>query len=414
MAIIPQYTIIPIYSNANGWCLTSYGGVEGYVMTSYLLMSDGINTVVPTIAIATPAATPSPTPTSSSSVRPVLTDGQAIIQNDGEAVPLKVLPSVDAPSMLSVPDGSTVTVEDAGDTWSCVTWQEATGYVPTACLTYGSSATVQTVTVRYSNGLLNLRAGASSDSDVLVQLAGGTALTLLERGDTWTHVQYGSLTGWCMTAYLDFGQEQGPVQAWIVTGVNGGVNLRAKPGYDQDVITMLAPGVEVTVTGSEDGWYAITCGTWQGYIASDFITFAEPQPVATATPASTVGGSSVRYVNTASGTLNLRALPDSEADILLKIPRGSALTLIMDQGEWSFVSYEHTMGYVMSSLISTVPPDGVATETASTQTESLYDSTLRSVSGQFAVIMPDEGLPLRMWCKTDAPTICTLEAGSLV
>lgn len=206
VAIIPQYTIIPVYEQSDGWCRTSYGGVWGYVMSGYLLMSDGSSgfpSAAPTAApTAVPSATPAPTTAST------ILSGQAVVSTGGQPLGLRVMPYDEAAVMMTIPDGSVVTIEDYGEAWSCVTWDEATGYVQTCFLTDASAAPqetggIGTVTVRQSDGLLNLRAGASTDSEILAQLPGGTVLTLLEQGDTWCRVRYGSLTGWCMTAFLE-------------------------------------------------------------------------------------------------------------------------------------------------------------------------------------------------------------------
>ena len=351
LCLIPQYTIIPVYGESNGWIRTFYQGSWGYVQARYLLTQGELGvTAQPTAGVT---ASPTPAPAQPEAARPEPGD-ELPVDGGGSAVDMHVLPDASSPVMLAVPDGDNVRLEEYGSEWCCVTWQECTGYVATACLVSRPDGAEETA-------------------------------------------------------------EEG-TRAWIVTGLSGGVNLRSLPSYEGDVLAVLSGGSELTVTAQQSSWYAVSCDGRSGYVAAEFVTFSEPETengdMESGDTESTHTASTL-YV-CASGYLNMRALPDLEADILQKLPRGSAVILIVDQGEWSFISYDHQMGYVLSSLLSETPPDGASeTPTQTSGTDLLFDQTLHTAGG-WAVVLPDEGLELRMWCKEDAPSITTLAPGALV
>jgi uncharacterized protein YgiM (DUF1202 family) len=58
------------------------------------------------------------------------------------------------------------------------------------------------------------------------------------------------------------------------------------------------------------------------------------------------------YVNTVNkGTLNLRAEPSLNARVLAQIPYGTELETNTITGEWSQVTYNGKIGYVMSKFL---------------------------------------------------------------
>lgn len=64
------------------------------------------------------------------------------------------------------------------------------------------------------------------------------------------------------------------------------------------------------------------------------------------------------YVNTANGkSLNLRARPNSNGDILFSIPNGSAVTLFWyENSSWAYVAYRSYFGFCMTRHLSEKEP----------------------------------------------------------
>lgn len=56
-------------------------------------------------------------------------------------------------------------------------------------------------------------------------------------------------------------------------------------------------------------------------------------------------------VNTKKDPLNVRILPSIESDLLTKIPKGTAVTIISEEGDWFKVRYSNIEGYVSKQYI---------------------------------------------------------------
>lgn len=72
---------------------------------------------------------------------------------------------------------------------------------------------------------------------------------------------------------------------------------------------------------------------------------ATPQPTAIPEP-------TTAWVNTESGTLNVRSEPDGEAQVLAAIPRLAQVEVILKGEEWCEVIYLETQGYVLTKYLS--------------------------------------------------------------
>lgn len=85
-------------------------------------------------------------------------------------------------------------------------------------------------------------------------------------------------------------------------------------------------------------------GTLTGFVATVSLSFPGDDQSATI--------QSYARVTTASGSLNLRALPQTGSRILRTIPRNSLVGVLEEGSEWCRVIYESSMGYVMRSFLT--------------------------------------------------------------
>ena len=118
---------------------------------------------------------------------------------------------------------------------------------------------------------LRLRAEASTSSSIITLLNEGVAVSVLDNTlDGWYKIAYNGNTGYVSADYMIIDKDN----VFETYGrVNGdGVNVRSAASTEGDVLATLNTGTVVTVTGFENGWFAVTCeyGT-EGYIRSDFL-----------------------------------------------------------------------------------------------------------------------------------------------
>lgn len=63
------------------------------------------------------------------------------------------------------------------------------------------------------------------------------------------------------------------------------------------------------------------------------------------------------WVHTEKGSLNVRRKANSKSDIVMKVPNGSEVELLEEQGAWSRIEYKGKKGYVKSDFLSGEAPE---------------------------------------------------------
>ena len=256
---------------------------------------------------------------------------------------------------------------------------------PLANLPAGSSSAALTATVTTPSGSLNLRNGPSSSAKVLATVPYGDMMIVVSRGSTWCSVIYNGIAGYVMTKYLSFGIAQPQpvmtatprptatpqpmyaenIQA-MVTTTGSSLNLRENPDSQARVIATIPNGTWVTVTARGTVWCQVRYSYLTGYVMTRYLSFGVSQPTAipympypTATPASlpvntyvpAVSNPVTAWVNTPSGSLNLRQSPSDNARIMITIPYGSPVTVLSRGAVWCMVVYNGQQGYAMTSFL---------------------------------------------------------------
>ena len=118
---------------------------------------------------------------------------------------------------------------------------------------------------------LRLREDASTSSPIITTLNKGIAVSVLDDTlDGWYKIAYNGNTGFVSADYLIIDKDN--VFETYGRVNESAVNVRAESNTDSDILASVDAGTVVTVTGFEDGWFAVTCeyGT-EGYIRSDFL-----------------------------------------------------------------------------------------------------------------------------------------------
>ena len=148
---------------------------------------------------------------------------------NGNALWLREGPSTSAAGLTMMYRGETIIVLEKGEPWSRVQYGGLTGYAMSQYLEFREvpvepeepedpeepdepiwGETEPGLTATIINGdALWLREGPSTSAAGLTKMYRGETVTVLEKGDTWSRVQYGNLTGYAMSQYLLFAEEGG-------------------------------------------------------------------------------------------------------------------------------------------------------------------------------------------------------------
>ncbi len=214
----------------------------------------------------------------------------ALVEVNTNALNLRVAPSLYAGIITQLNAGETGTVlagpyRRENRNWYWLRTAYGRGWTDGAYLdddqprfTVGEIVTVNT-------DVLRLRASPGTGSATLAIMPFGTRLKVKRSpvqadGYTWYKVNSGIYgTGWCAGQYLrslvsDAGDAFGAGDT--VRVVDGSLNLRASPSLTSPVITVLADGTRLTVTGgpvTTDGytWYAVRSASGEGWCAGEYL-----------------------------------------------------------------------------------------------------------------------------------------------
>lgn len=142
----------------------------------------------------------------------------------------------------------------------------------------GSARTSSTKTTKYiysdNGGSVNLRKKASTSSALVDRLLVGTKVTVLSEGATWSHVQYGSKTGYVRSAFLT---SQRPASlptgksATVTAAAGSAVHLRQSASTKSKVVESIKVGSTVSILSWGSVWTHVRYGSRSGYIMTRYL-----------------------------------------------------------------------------------------------------------------------------------------------
>ena len=364
------------------------------------------------------------------------------LKNPLDSLNLRREPGLSAPILATMPHGTQVTLLEQGD-WCRVQYGTLSGYVkgeylrvqedeveetPPAAQTRGTA----TVALSDVSQTLNLRAAPTLGSVVLARLRHGQVLTVLERYESWTYVQSGTLEGYVSNDYIIYDADGGVVQPEQPpqTGEEGaqtaivlpsdGLNLRVQPSRTSGVIMTLPQGTMLTVTGEAVGdMLPVALGDLKGYVACEYV-FVPDEVLVTPTPAPEAGGAQepgqdtpqgVRYATvTASGGLKLREEPHTGARTLTTMPMGSTVEVTGEETNGFYpVRYGSMIGYAGAAYLN---PGAQGTPIpVPTATPAPTPAPGSDAAGRTGTVAATSGLNLRAEPSASAQVLATLGYG---
>lgn len=251
---IPRGTAVTVLSYGDPWCQVIYGGVEGYVMTSFLRFDtppslpqepetdegqDGTDAPETDGETSQPDT---PTPAPPQDMPDESTAVTAWVNTVSGGLNLRYSPNGSSQIILTIPRLAAVKLLVEGNEWSYVSYNGKYGYVMTSYLTTtqpsadsgggqagGSSSggqqsqdgmansggvildiTLQVptsatyaVAAPQNGDVLSLWTMCAETGEPLASVPSGERVEVILSGRTWCLVQYGTVQGYCQTAYLE-------------------------------------------------------------------------------------------------------------------------------------------------------------------------------------------------------------------
>lgn len=162
-------------------------------------------------------------------------------------------------SMLLTSVGGTMTLAETADT---NTTKETVNYDKKAV------ANVKTN--------LNIRKSASEDAEIIGKMEQGNIAEVIQKGDSWSKIKSGSVTGYASNDYLVFGSDiESYAEKHITqTAKVEAETLRVRENADTDseIITLADENDQLKVKSTDkEGWVKVSTSEGKGYVSEDFV-----------------------------------------------------------------------------------------------------------------------------------------------
>ncbi|MBQ3132614.1 MAG: SH3 domain-containing protein [Clostridia bacterium] len=325
MGKLDRNTPLDIYGTAGSWYYGKANNLIGYISGGYVEI-----TGIPEIALPNTDVSPEP-------------EGTPDVSADPNASPTPgVTPGAD---VSPTPEASPAPEDSPGADPS-----------PTAEPT-PTPKPKETVTVgRITASGVNMRIGPGTSYISLKKLSKDTGVYILGKSGSWYSVLVGSMGGYVHEDYVEVTGSvvKDEVETSGATGkgvTTGSVRLRSGPGTNNDIITTLSKGTEITLYGITSGWYSarLADGT-AGYVSSKYVKVTQ----AYSTEES--AGEEETQQSTGKGVLttnvNFRQSPSTSARKFTTLKKGTEVTLYSLKDGWYEAEYNGTRGYLFAKYIS--------------------------------------------------------------
>lgn len=226
-----------------------------------------------------------------------------------------------------------------------------------------------------SGSKLNIRKSASTSASIVGSMVAGSSATILSRGDSWTKIKFGSVTGYISNKYYvtgdaveSYAKSLGlPKMATLKTNMN----VRAEASVSSARVGGAKKGDTFTITEDNGTWVSITFNGKKAYLKKSYLTITYQFKSATAVGS----GSSSSSSSTATGTvtassLKVRSGAGTSYSILTTLSKGAKVTITGSSGNWYKISIKvdgsTKTGYVSKSYVSTGSSGSTSSSNAST------------------------------------------------
>lgn len=364
LGLFPNGTRVSATDLGNGWSYVTIGSSVGYMMTTFLSETEPY--------------VPGPYPPGQYTV-------MYVYSATGSKAALRSAMNEYASSLLgSYGNGTLVYVLRNFGTWAYVNVNGIEGYMLTSALANAPytppvhGGPIGTATVRHPNGsFVYLRSTRSTDSldNVLAKVPSGAKVTVYEKDEWYSLIEYNGILGYMVSHFLDWGTSPAPQPSGstVKKMIVGGTALRSSRDESSagNILAQLPHGaiIEILLT-YPDEWRYVDFNGLKGYIHGPVVasvTSGDPSPLIPVVPESPVIFIGVvRHPNGSFVNLRYSRSSEDNTNVLAQVPSGTRVE-VMEQtaSNWSKVRCNGMVGYMVSSYIVPKNDSSSATVTGS-------------------------------------------------
>lgn len=265
----------------------------------------------------------------------------------GSVVNVRSGPGTSYSIITQVARGTTVTVISQESGWYKIGVNGKEGYMIADYLSVNSGqasgSTAEKTQGTVTGSVVNVRTGPGTSYGIISQVKKGASITITATLNGWYKIDINGKEGYISSDYVSTspsgqnGSTATENRKGIVTG--SVVNVRTGAGTSYSIITTVAKGASLTITGQENEWYRISINGTQGYISSYYVSVVDNDNT---TQSGTITGSVVNFRKGPSTTYGTQGL----------LIKGTVVSVIGTEGDWVKIVYNGATGYVFSAYVS--------------------------------------------------------------
>jgi len=202
---------------------------------------------------------------------------------------------------------------------------------------------------------LNVRFGPGLDYTVIDKISKDQTYKVIEEKDAWFHIALNeTTTGWVANWLVEFtAQTQ---EKWVESTVTR-LNVRSGPSTSHNLVGQIEPGQRYALIKEESDWMLIQLDYQnQGWVANWLVTIHEEAP----TQAPDSGVAEKKRVEILASVLNVRETSSVDSGIVDKLPQGSVVEVVNQNGDWYEVEANGAViGWIANWLVREVQAEGV-------------------------------------------------------
>ncbi|MFC4802320.1 SH3 domain-containing protein [Neobacillus sp. GCM10023253] len=347
---------------------------------------------------------------------------------DSGLLNLRKSASTSSAVLAALPKGTAVTVYSEVNGWARVAASGKSGYVSSKFLSNQNPAAsavppTTATTLKYVNvvsGSLNMRNSASTSAPIMAKLAKGTEVKFISVTNGWAKIEVNGKTGFVSSAYLADKPSasssvtapalQPAVTKYVNIDSRSKLNVRKSPSTGSAVITKLTNETEVTVYSEANGWAKINVNGQEGYVSAEYLASAKANTNTEVKKEEPV--SVTKYVNVGyDSSLNMRKGAAADASVLVKLARGTTVTVLSEENGWAKIEAYGQTGYVDPQFLSETKPAAGGTEPAPENNPAEEDN---AVVEKYVSVVYGSSLNMRAEASTTGAVLTKLARGTIV
>lgn len=240
---------------------------------------------------------------------------------------------------------------------------------------------------------LNIRKSATTNSQILRTIPYNGQVNIKSKSGSWYYIEYNGTYGYVSDSYINqvssgnSGSNSNTQTQTTGTGrvtARSGLNLRKSATTSSGVIRTIPYNGQVNIKSKSGSWYYVEYNGSYGYVSDDYVQ--KTSSGSSNSQGSSSNSNTQTQINgygkvTARSGLNLRKGASTGSGLITTIPYNSQVKLKSKSGNWYYVDYNGSLGYVSADYVQRTS-GGSSNSQDTSNTSSKYNKVLSAMKSQ--------------------------------